>query len=155
MISLNLICKAGHEFTSLFQDQASFESLKAQGLLECVHCGSTKVDKGLSAPNLPAKSNQKSDKALQAKPINLQAILETPEAQALTAEIAAFKAKIKSTHIDVGDRFETIAREIYYGERDQENIIGTADVQTIKSLWEEGIEAVPLPSFFADDKEKN
>ena len=61
MIHYNLRCGEGHEFDSWFNNSASFEKQARRGLLECPHCGSTKVDRALMTPNVPRKGRITAD----------------------------------------------------------------------------------------------
>ena len=68
MISFNLRCENEHEFEGWFKDSASFEKQQEMGLLECSVCGSNKVVKALSAPNIStSRTQEKSQMEIFAK----------------------------------------------------------------------------------------
>src|SRR5712671_5703576 len=63
MIRYDLICEDGHEFDGWFSDSAAFDKQLRKGLVSCVHCGSTKIEKRLMAPGIPVKGNRKTEAA--------------------------------------------------------------------------------------------
>lgn len=63
MIVFDLTCEARHRFEVWFRSSADYENQKAQGFLECPHCGSHAIEKAIMAPNVGVKSNQKSEPA--------------------------------------------------------------------------------------------
>ena len=75
MIRYELRCDQAHEFDGWFKDSAAFDKLAAVGLVECPHCGPTKVAKRLMAPAIPKKGRP----ARNAKPEALPApVVEAP-----------------------------------------------------------------------------
>ena len=50
MIKYNLKCHNEHEFESWFSNSYEFEKLNKKGLLECIYCSSTKINKSIMAP---------------------------------------------------------------------------------------------------------
>ena len=59
MISYNLTCDYGHSFEGWFSSSADYDNQQARGLVSCPYCHSGSVKKALMAPNVTAKSNQK------------------------------------------------------------------------------------------------
>ena len=47
MIKYNLKCNNNHEFESWFSESKEFEKLKNKKLLECIFCGSNKIQKNI------------------------------------------------------------------------------------------------------------
>lgn len=81
MIHYALRCAAAHEFDGWFKSSAAFEAQAAGGYVECPHCGSTAVTRGLMAPNLGRKSNQRPAQA-QAEPAEADRTTPAPGAGA-------------------------------------------------------------------------
>ena len=50
MIHYDLRCSEDHAFDGWFKDSAAFERLAKRGMLECPHCGGTKVERALMRP---------------------------------------------------------------------------------------------------------
>ncbi|MFO0188551.1 MAG: DUF1178 family protein, partial [Alphaproteobacteria bacterium] len=66
MIRYELRCDQAHEFDGWFEDSAAFDKLAAVGLVECPHCGPTKVAKRLMAPAIPKKGRPVRNAKLEA-----------------------------------------------------------------------------------------
>jgi hypothetical protein len=158
MIRYNLVCAKGHEFESWFANSAAYDKQARRGLLECPHCGSSKVDKALMTPRLAR--TRKSDVAISAPPEAVAtpepAATPAPEPAAPVAVISPqereLRAKLKELreHLvanaeNVGQRFPEEARKMHYGEKKHRSIYGTASPDDAKALHEEGIEFAPLP----------
>src|SRR5262245_35684585 len=101
MIHYDLICEDGHEFDGWFSNSAAFDEQSRQGLVSCVHCGSTKVEKQLMAPGIAAKVNRKSEPA--AKPI-LAATID-PRQQKLVQLMRELRKAVEENAEYVGDKF--------------------------------------------------
>lgn len=52
MIVFNLKCSGGHGFEGWFRSSDDFETRRAAADIACPECGSTSVEKGLSAPRI-------------------------------------------------------------------------------------------------------
>ena len=57
MIQFALRCDDDHRFESWFQSSEAFEKLHAAGMVSCIICGSTKVEKALMAPKVRDSKN--------------------------------------------------------------------------------------------------
>ena len=91
MIRYDLICDHGHEFDGWFSDSAAFDKQQKRWLVECTHCGSSKIQKQLMAPGIPSKSNRKSDPA----PTQMLAKPADPRAQAMVQMMRDFRAHVE------------------------------------------------------------
>lgn len=165
-----LICDSEHEFDGWFKDAEAVKSQAASGLIDCPYCGSIKVHKQLSAPNLstpktkarikdaPVPSDiqkQVSDtKGPQINPPSGAMMAGQNEKAgaaalayntALQAAMRQLRKTIETEFKNVGADFAEEARKIHYGESEQENIYGTCSKQETEELIEEGIEILPLP----------
>lgn len=141
MIRYDLICKDGHEFDGWFSNSAAFDKQQRKGLVACVHCGSTKVEKQLMAPGIPAKSNRKAE--TEAKPVLAAAV--DPKQQKLLQLMREVRKAVEENSEYVGNKFAEEARKIHYEEAEKRGIYGETTAQDAKALIEEGIEIHPLP----------
>jgi hypothetical protein len=141
MIRYDLICEQGHEFDGWFSDSAAFDKQQKRRLVECTHCGSSKIEKQLMAPGIPSKSNKKSDPVptqMLAKPVD-------PRAQAMMQMMRDFRAHVEKNSENVGNNFAEEARKIHYKESEERGIYGNATPDEAHELLEEGIDVHPLP----------
>lgn len=139
MIRYDLICDRGHEFDGWFSDSAAYDKLAAGALVTCSHCGSTKVDKQLMTPGVPAKANRK------AEPSQQMVAAPDPKLKAMMAMMREMRKHVEANSEHVGDRFAEEARKIHYGETEKRGIYGQATADDAKALIDEGIEVHPLP----------
>ena len=143
MIKYNLLCKkCDLAFDSWFASSKEYDKLKKKQLLNCLGCGSLKVEKNLMAPKLISKDlsykNEKKDL------IKYQKIKKT---------IKEYQKFIKNNFDYVGENFAYEARSIHYNNKKKnKGIYGTASKQDLKELKEEGIDAKMIPWF---ENEKN
>ena len=138
MIKYNLLCKkCDLAFDSWFASSKEYDKLKKKQLLNCLGCGSLKVEKNLMAPTLISKNfshkNEKKDL------IKYQKIKKT---------INEYQKFIKKNFDYVGENFAYEARSIHYNNKKKhKGIYGTASKQDLKELKEEGIDAQVVPWF--------
>lgn len=137
MILFDLRCAPlGHVFEAWFASSDAFETQKAGGLVACPICASHDVSKALMAPNIAAKSNQRS------LPV---ASGDAPDAKAILAALARAQAAALENSLWVGRDFANQARAMDAGEIDKTAIHGEASKGEVKSLIEDGIKVTPLP----------
>jgi len=156
MIRYELRCDQAHEFDGWFKDSAAFDKLAAAGLVECPHCGPTKVAKRLMAPAIPKKGRP----ARNAKPVappapptappaNAEAPAPAVAAGALPAELRAMLRQLRQDvekNCDyVGKDFAEEARKIHHGEAEARGIFGEASDADAEALREEGIDIARIP----------
>ena len=138
MIKYNLLCKkCDLAFDSWFASSKEYDKLKKKKLLNCLRCGSLKVEKNLMAPKLITKNlshnNEKKDL------IRYKKIKKT---------IREYQKFIKTNFDYVGENFAYKARSIHYNNnKKNKGIYGTASKQDLKELKEEGIDAQIVPWF--------
>ena len=145
MISFTLVCEKGHEFDGWFQNSAAFEEQVKKRIVTCPSCGSAKVEKGLMAPAIPAKSNRKdADKA----PVHGGA--PDPKTRELIEQVRKLRDHIAENSEYVGDRFPEEARKIHYEETEARGIYGEASLEEARELLEEGVEVLPVPNIPED-----
>jgi hypothetical protein len=143
MIRYDLICEDGHEFDGWFSNSAAFDEQSRKGLVSCVSCGSTKIEKQLMAPGIPAKGNRKPEPTQAAKPMLASAF--DPRQQKLMQLMREVRKAVEENAEYVGDKFAEEARKIHYEEAEKRGIYGETTAQDAEALVEEGIEIHPLP----------
>lgn len=165
MIVFDLKCSADHVFEAWFGDSAEFESQRKRKLVGCPLCGDTDVSKAVMAPNVGAKSNQKSSLPARRNPPGDNAVREgevvaagapgpSPEQmKAVLERLAKLQSYVESNFDNVGKAFPEEVRKIHYGEADPRGIYGDASPEEVRALLEEGVEIAPLP--FRSKKQLN
>ena len=162
MIRYELRCDQAHEFDGWFKDSAAFDRLAQAGLVECPHCGPTKVAKRLMAPAIPKKGRPARNTKPEAPPAPVAEAPApppppTPAPPALpAAALAAMPAELRAmlrqmrTEIEkncdyVGADFAEEARKIHHGETEARGIFGEATEDEAEALREEGIDIARIP----------
>ena len=69
MIKYSLICSEKHEFEVWFSNSSDYDAQKSKLLISCPYCNSTKIEKGIMAPNIA--SSRKREKTAMEKDQNL------------------------------------------------------------------------------------
>ena len=159
MIKYALICEARHEFESWFSDSQAFETQQRRGLVECPHCGATRVKKALMAPSVSTSRRKARNAQAQAQaqaqassaaspasaPAQEMALLDDQQ-RALRDMVRALHEKIAQTTTDVGARFAEEARRMHEGETPTRPIRGQASLEQARELWEDGVPVLPIPA---------
>jgi hypothetical protein len=140
MVIYNLVCKKKHGFEGWFPSFEDYQKQADKKLISCPTCGSTKVEKVPHACAVHVKKEQPPAKKPKAQ--------EQP-AQLTPAEFKEALIRvhhyIKENYEDVGSRFAEEAKQIHKGEAEERPIHGTATVNEVKELAEEGVPFLPLP----------
>ena len=139
MIRFALICEHEHEFEGWFRSNDDFDTQKKRGFVDCPSCGSHKVQKALMAPAVSTARKQET----------IALAMGEAQKQAL-AQLKAMAEKVRENADYVGDKFAEEARKIHFGETDPRGIYGEATLDEAKSLAEDGVEFMPIPSFPED-----
>ena len=171
MIVFDLICASqGHVFEGWFASSDDFADQKASGLLTCPMCDDSDVRKAVMAPNVGAKGNQAAAIAKQpesapetlpakASPPEPVAMQNVPEMSERMHEMIGALAKAQTKMLEnskwVGKDFARKARDIHYGEADQELIHGESSEEEAQDLMDEGISIAPLPLPVVPPESKN
>ena len=130
MIIFNLNCSdCDFSFDGWFENTNDYNKQNKQRLVCCPSCNSSKIKKGLMAPNLAQKSNSKISKRNKTIASNLKKL----------------KKIIEKEFDYVGDKFTEEAKKIKYGEVEERAIYGEASIEQTKELINEDIEVLPLP----------
>ena len=157
MIRYALACSKGHTFDSWFQNSAAYDKQAKRGLVECPHCGDSKVEKALMAPTLagtkkrgrpsmPASMPAPAPEAAPAAPETTAPVaMVSPEEREFRAKLKELRDHLTKNADNVGRKFPEEARKMHYGEAEHRSIYGEASPEEAKDLSEEGIEFHPLP----------
>ena len=131
MIRYSLVCEHEHEFDGWFSSSSAFDEQAVSGDIACPQCGSTKVRKGLMAPNVSGTKKSKSR-----APVDQQQMVNM---------MTALRKHVEENCDYVGDKFADVARRIHYEEEPARAIYGEATLDEARDLIEEGVDVAPLP----------
>jgi hypothetical protein len=151
MIRYALKCAAGHQFDAWFSSSDSYDEQCEAEAVRCPECGSADVQKAPMAPAvLRGRRSAREDDGAEA-PIGspTQAPSESAQNQSY-AFLKGLREHLEANADDVGDKFAEEARKMHHGEAEERSIYGEATVDEAKSLYEEGIPALPLPKLPED-----
>ncbi|MGO4452038.1 DUF1178 family protein [Phyllobacterium sp. TAF24] len=135
MIRFSLHCEQDHEFEGWFRSNDDFDSQSKKLLVTCPVCGSHKVEKALMAPSVTTGRQKEKIAVTMSKMVN---------------ELKEVARKVRENADYVGADFAEEARKIHFGEADQRGIYGEASGDEVKSLLDDGIDIMPLPTFPED-----
>ena len=141
MIVFDLGCDNEHRFEGWFSSTAEFERQQNEHLLSCPLCGSTTINRLMTAARVntgratpPAGDAAEPGSGNPAQYANFDA-----------ARMLKLITHIVESTEDVGRSFPEEARKIHYKESPERRIRGSASAQEVDALREEGIEVVALP----------
>lgn len=148
MIHYQLRCGQDHEFDGWFKDISTFDRQAKRGLVECPHCGDTKVERALMTPGVPKKSSQLPTPVMaapvaEAKPGRQKGGAKLPAE--VKAMLQRLRAEVEKNCDYVGPEFAEEARKIHRGESDKRGIYGETTPAEAESLADEGIEVSSIP----------
>jgi hypothetical protein len=137
MIKYALACAEGHAFESWFPDSAAYDKQRKRGFVACPECGSTRVDKAIMAPAVVGGERPAVEGALR--------VVDDRRRQAREF-VMRMRREIEANTDDVGASFPQVARAIHLGEEPERAIRGRASLAEAKSLIEDGVSVLPLPT---------
>lgn len=142
MIRYDLKCAEGHTFDSWFQSSSAYDKLAAAGMVSCVICGGTKVEKAIMAPRV--STSDKAPVAPAAEPAEAPApkLTENSDTEKMLAEM---RKHIEKNATYVGGNFAAEARAQHLGDAPERAIYGEAKPEDVKKLIEDDIPVAPLP----------
>lgn len=151
MIVFNLSCTHGHEFDGWFRSAEEFERQTQIAMVECPHCGDTRITKRLSAPRLNMGASNVAPAVPQVS--GPQEVMPASMMPGLQEHmLQQFKAFVRANTDNVGAQFAETARRMHYGEETHRNIRGRVSKDEAMALSEEGIDTVSLPhGIFLDE----
>ena len=156
----DLECERGHLFEGWFGSSGDFVQQQSEGQIECPLCGSSRIEKRLSAPRLNLGGHGQGDR--QERPQE-QRLPPTPSdtpatvsASGLTVEIQAEVQAVQALWLrmarhlarhteDVGHQFADEVRRIRDEEAPDRPIRGVATARETQALVEDGIEVFSFP----------
>jgi hypothetical protein len=136
MIVYTLLCANAHKFEGWFASPEAFSHQHDAGQLACPVCGSSSVQKQLSAPYVQTRSGEASPS---------DTVMASPEMlEQVRRKVVDYI--LRNTE-DVGERFPEEARAIFYDHAPERSIRGKASAAETRELIEEGIDvfAMPMP----------
>ena len=146
MIVFDLHCKDGPRFEGWFGSAKDFASQKKRGLLSCPTCGSTGIERGLSAPRLNMGAQEPKPQAPQKVPAQKTPDMEGKDPFAMAQILySRMLDDILTKSEDVGKQFPEEARKIYYQESPGRAIRGQATQAEHDALVDEGIPVARFP----------
>ncbi len=163
MIVFDLKCLENHQFEAWFKSSSAYEEQLKAGHVTCPFCGCAEIRKAPMAPNITAKSNQKTEvqktTETSGNPIAPAAPAAAPNSVATAASnddlgkmVAAAEEFISGVRKHVEDNFENVgnnfadeARKIHYGESEKRGIYGESTKEETLELIDEGIDVLPVP----------
>jgi hypothetical protein len=132
MIKYILRCKNVHEFESWFSDSNEFDKLKKKNFINCIICGSQDIEKSIMSPRIINKSNNNNQ-------------LEEKKYSRIKKDLSKLRQFIETNFENVGDKFHSRVRSVYYDKKKNKNIYGTTTEKERKELEEEGIAISTVP----------
>ena len=158
MIKYKLKCKSDYcanekEFDGWFQNIASYEKQKNQGLINCPVCGGDKVVKLLTTPNLNTTNNNKLEDVnnnINKAPIESNSILANDNLKNISTILRTIKKELQKNSTYVGDEFVSKVRSMKEGKIVEKPIHGHGTHKEIQELRDDGIDVVNIP-WISDD----
>jgi hypothetical protein len=146
MIHYDLRCSQDHAFDGWFKDSAAFDSLAKRGLVDCPHCGDSKIERALMRPAV-AKRESLPVPMPAAKPPAppAAAVAGMPMPAQMRAMLQRMRAEVEKNCDYVGPNFAEEARKIHRGESEKRGIYGETSPDQAESLADEGIEFSRIP----------
>jgi len=152
MIKYDLRCEQDHAFESWFQSSSAYDSQRKRKLIACPSCGSSRIEKAIMAPRL-AGTRKRGRVETQSETASVEAptpsLVMTQELE-LRAKLKELRDHVVKNADNVGERFPNEARKMHYGDIEHRPIYGEASADEAKSLIDEGIEVMPLPTLPED-----
>lgn len=148
MIRYQLRCELGHPFESWFQSSAAYEVQERRKLVSCPVCGSSKVERGIMAPQIASKmgrDNPAPAPAAETTPAPASTPLMLAQERELRVKLKELRDHIVKNADNVGERFANEARKMHYGDVEHRPIYGEASPDEARALIDEGVEVSPLP----------
>ena len=140
MIKYSLTCKSCNlSFESWFAGSNEYEKLKRKKLIECIFCGSQKVEKSIMSPRV-INSNS-----------NIKNINNEKEFVKIKKDLLKIRKFVEKNFEYVGDKFTRKVRDIYFSNKGNKNIYGTTTQEQREELKEDGIELTTIPWVEKDD----
>ena len=138
----DLLCANDHRFEGWFASSADFEQQRENGYIACPLCGDSQIVKVPAASYVNTRGSDRTVKPEEAPEVSPAHAQYANLRSAVLAKVVEYV--MKNTE-DVGRDFPEEARKIHYSESPERKIRGTASLEEVNELREEGIEVVALP----------
>jgi len=159
MIKYTLNCDNAHSFEGWFRNSDDFDKQVSRGLVICPVCGASEVRKSLMAPAV-STSRSKAAQVPESMPVEDTAPAPSgpaPEQQTalmsgdgrheeLVSKLRDLRKQMTENADYVGNSFAEEARKMHFGEKESRNIYGETSQEDAKSLLEDGVAVLPLPT---------
>lgn len=136
----DLICPQNHTFEGWFHSPESFDGQLQHNLIQCPHCGLSKVHKKPSGGHIA--SSHKTATPQEAKS-------QTPTPETIPADpilmLKQIQHHIQKHFKDVGDTFCDTAIAMHEGKTKPENIVGKLTPEQKELLDEKGVSYAGIP----------
>ena len=145
-------CSGEDEFDGWFKSIEAYENQKKQGLINCPICGSDKVVKSLTTPNLKINKNKTSEdqnktyKTSKSK----RNFLASENLDNISTLLRTLKKEVQKNSTFVGNEFVSQVRSMREGKIKEKPIHGQGTNKEIQELRDEGIDVVNIP-WISDD----
>jgi hypothetical protein len=145
-------CSNEKEFDGWFQSIEAYENQKLQKLIHCPICGSDKVAKILTAPNVKINKNKTSENkdTQYENPKNSQNFLGNVNSDNISTLLRTLKKEVQKNSTFVGNEFVSQVRSMKEGKIKEKPIHGQGTNKEIQELRDEGIDVVNIP-WISDD----
>ena len=145
-------CSNEKEFDGWFQSIEAYENQKLQKLIHCPICGSDKVAKILTAPNVKINKNKTSENkdTQYENPKNSQNFLGNVNSDNISTLLRTLKKEVQKNSTFVGNEFVSQVRSMKEGKIKEKPIHGQGTNEEIQELRDEGIDVVNIP-LISDD----
>ncbi len=157
MIKYQLKCKSRFcsnekEFDGWFQSIEVYENQKFHGQINCPVCGSDKVVKSLTTPNLKVDKIKTLDNKNkeQKNPKNYVNFSANENSDNIMTLLRTLKKEVQKNSTFVGDEFVSQVRSMKEGKIKDKPIHGQGTAKEIQKLKDEGIDVVNIP-WISDD----
>ena len=146
------ICYDQKEFDGWFKSIEAYEKQKLQKLLNCPICGSDKVEKLLTTPNLKTNKNKTladEDKRYK-KSKNKENFLGNINSDNISTLLRTLKKEVQKNSTFVGNEFVSQVRSMKEGKIKEKPIHGHGTNKEIQELRDQGVDVVNIP-WISDD----
>ena len=149
---ISRFCSNEKEFDGWFQSIEAYENQKLHRLINCPVCGSDKIVKSLTAPNLKIKKNKTLDNKnkKQKNSKNNGNFSSNENSDYITTLLRTLKKEVQKNSTYVGNEFVSQVRSMKEGKMKEKPIHGQGTSKDIQELRDDGIEIVNIP-WISDD----
>ena len=157
MIKYKLNCKSKYcseesHFDGWFKSIEAYENQKHQGLINCPLCGSDKVIKSLTTPNLKTNKSQTSadQNKIYETATSRRNFLHSENSDHISTLLRTLKKEVQKNSSFVGNKFVSQVRSMKEGKIKEKPIHGHGTNKEIQELRDEGIDVFNIP-WISDD----